>query len=574
MKKRKLLALMLALAMVFSLVLTGCAGGGEEPADEPEQQEEPKDDDTDKPEDTSDSEEDSGLAEEQVLKINWRSEPPNLDPQISQDATSSRILIDTLEGIIRMNDKGQVEEGSGMAKSWDVNEDGTKYTFHLRDAKWSDGKKVTAGDFAFSWKRALAPETGSTYAFIAYDIKNGEAYNTGKIDDPSKVGVTAKDDNTLVVELESPNPAFLSKLQHSTFLPAREDLLEKYGEKYGSEVEYLPSCGPFKITEWAHEQELVMEKNDNYWDADAVKLERIEGVMVRDSNTTMNLYETGQLDWVLVPSQYLEKYKEKLQKSPEAACFYYTFNTKNEFFQNVKIRKAFTMAIDREKILELRTHGITPPAFGFVPPGMPGPGDKTFREANGDQFYDLGKGSEVKDEVNKLFEEGLKEIGKTREDMNGTKFLTYDSDNSLQVAQIWQQAWKENLGVDIEIEQATFKIKIDRENKGDFAFSYSGWIGDYNDPMTFMDMWVTGGSQNTANWSNEEYDKLIKKAQTTSGEERMQAMLDAEKILLDEFPIAPYDFSVRSRLQKPYVKGVIRLPLQMTNGLKYAYIAK
>ncbi|MBS4538288.1 peptide ABC transporter substrate-binding protein, partial [Clostridium sp. D2Q-11] len=171
-------------------------------------------------------------------------------------------------------------------------------------------------------------------------------------------------------------------------------------------------------------------------------------------------------------------------------------------------------------------------------------------------------------------EEGLEEIGKTAEDMNGIKFLTFDGDNAVQRAQIWQQYWNETLGVDVEIEQATFKIKIDRENKGDFAFSYSGWIGDYNDPMTFMDMWVTGGSQNTAKWSNEKYDELIKTAQTTSGPERMEAMLEAERILMEEMPVSPTDHSVKIVMENPKVKGIVRLPLQMTDGLYKAYIVE
>ena len=575
MRKSKLLVLLLVFAMVFSAALAGC-GSGDTPADEnppAEDTNEEETTDTQEEQDTSDEGGDK-MASEQVLKVNWRSEPPSLDPQISQDATSSRILIDTLEGMIRMSHDAKVKEGSGMAKSWDVNEDGTEYTFHLRDANWTDGEPVTADDFKYSWTRALDPATGSTYAFIAYDIKNGQAFNNGEITDPEKLGLEAVDDKTLKVTLERPNPAFLSKLQHSTFLPARKDLVEEYGDKYMSEVEYMVFNGPFVVSEWEHESHLNLEKNPDYWNADSVKLDKVEGAMVKDSNTVMNLYETGELDYVNVPSQYIDQYRDKLETAPEAATFYYTFNTENEFFANKKIRKAFAMAIDREKIQQVRTKGLVPPAFAFVPPGLPGPGDKTFREANGNLFYDLGKGPEVAEEAKKLLDEGLSEIGKTKEDMNGIKFLTYDSDNSLQRAQIWQQYWQENLGIDVKIEQATFKIKIDRENKGDFAFSYSGWIGDYNDPMTFMDMWVTGGSQNTANWSSEEYDRLIKKSQTTTGEERMNAMLEAEKILMEAMPIAPTDHDSKILLVQPYVKDVIRLPLQVTDGLAEAYVTE
>jgi oligopeptide transport system substrate-binding protein len=559
--------MLLIFALVFTVALAGCGDDSDTDSGS---------DDTNTSDDEKDNDvegDDTEMADEQVLRVNWSSEPPSLDPQISQDATSSQILIDSLEGIIRMDEDAVPEEGSGMAESWEVNEDGTEYIFKLRDAKWSDGEPVTAGDFEFSWKRALDPATASTYAFMAYDIKNGEAYNTGEIKDASEVGVMAEDDKTLKVTLEAPNPSFLSKLQHSTFLPSREDKVKEYGDKYASDVEYMVFNGPFTVVEWEHENKLNMEKNPEYWNAENVKLDRIEGVMVTDPNTVMNLYETGELDYVSVPSQYFEQYKDDLTTYPQASTYYYTFNTENEFFKNAKIRKAFAMAIDRTKIQETRTQGIVPPAWAFVPPGLPGLEGQTFRDSNGELLKDLGNGSSA-EEVKKMLDEGLEEIGKTAADMEGIKFLTYDSENSLQVAQIWQQYWKENLGVDVGIEQSTFKIKIDRENKKDFAFSYSGWIGDYNDPMTFMDMWITGGPQNTAGWSSEEYDELIKKAQTTTGDERMQAMMDAEKILMDELPISPVNHSVDVLLENPKMKGVVRLPLQVTDGLYKAYLTK
>ncbi|MBS4538289.1 peptide ABC transporter substrate-binding protein, partial [Clostridium sp. D2Q-11] len=407
MKKSKLLIMLLVFAMVFTVALAGC---GDDTAEEPNESEDPAAGD-DGEEDTDDGEK---LAEEQVLRINWNSEPPNLDPQLSQDATSSRILIDTLEGIVRLNAEGIAEEGLGMAETWDLNDDETVYTFHLRDANWTDGEPVTANDFEYSWKRALDPETASTYAFLAYGIKNAEAYNTGEIDNADELGIKVLDEKTLEVTLERPDPTFLSKLQNSTFLPVREDKIEEWGEKYASDVEYMVFNGPFVVSEWEHESQLNLEKNPDYWNADAVKLERVEGVMVTDSNTRMNLYETGEIDWTEVPSQYLEQYKDKLNTYPEASTFYYTFNVENEFFSNQKIRKAFAMAIDRIKIQEARTQGIVPPAWAFVPPGMPGPEGKTFREANGELIKDLGNGA-TQEEVKALFEEGLEEIGKTAE---------------------------------------------------------------------------------------------------------------------------------------------------------------
>ncbi|MTI65512.1 MAG: peptide ABC transporter substrate-binding protein [Firmicutes bacterium] len=553
MVKSKGLVVLLIVFITASLVLSGCGQDKETNSSN---------------EITSDK-----LAKEQVLRIDWGDEPPSLDPQLTGDLVSGAILIETLEGMIRLDEYGKVKEGSGMAKSWDVTENGTKYTFHLRDAKWSDGKEVTAQDFEYSWKRAIDPETASSYAFLAYDIKNAEKFNKGEIKDADKLGIKALDKKTLEVKLERPNPAFLSKLQTFTFLPSRKDLVEKWGDKYGSEVEYLVSCGPFKVTKWVHEAELILEKNEDYWDKENVKLQKVEGTMIKNSNTAINMYETGALDFTNISAEYLEKYEDVMKKAPVAATYYHAFNTENEFFKNKSIRKAFVLSIDRKRILDLRTNGMYPAAYGFVPPGMPGPGKKTFRQANGDLFYDLGKGDEVKKEAKDLLDKGLKELGKSKEDIDGEiKLLCTEGDSTLALAQIWQQAWKEVLGIDVGIEQATFKIRLDRQDKGDFDLSYTNWWGDYNDPMTFMDMWIKDGSQNMTNWSNPQYDKLIKKAQTTTGDERMEAMLEAEKILMEELPIAPHDFGVKVYIEKPYVKGVVRLPLQILQGLKHAYV--
>ncbi len=560
MKVKKLCALFLVLVLLISLGITACR-----------REEAPEG-----PDDGKDVVPGQDLAEEQVLRLISSSEPPCLDPQLSTDTTSSEILNDCLEGIIRMDEEGIPKKDSGMATNWDVSEDGLVYTFHLRDAKWTDGEPVSADDFAYAWTRVLDPDTASNYAFLAYPIKNAQAYNAREITDANELGIEVVDEKTLKVTLEKPDPIFVSKLQHSTFFPSRKDLVEKYGDEYALDVGKMEWCGPFKVTEWVHEQSIVMEKNEDYWDADTVKLERVEYTINNDSNTAVNMYETEEVDYLGVPSQFIDKYKDQALMIYQAGTRYMIFNTESEFMKNEKIRQSISRGLDRVLYNETRYKGTRPSAYAFVPPGMPGtPIAKTFREANGNElFTDMQQGGEVKSEINKLFEDGLKELGKTKDGIdNKIEYSTTDSDAALQDAQVYQQMWKENLGIKVGIRQQTWKVHLSSIDNGDFDFGYMGWVGDYNDAMTFLDLFVTGGSFNRGKWSNSEYDALIEKANTTLDErERMQAMLDAEKILIDEMAIAPYSYITRLVIERDYVKGIVRLPLLVSSGKKWAYI--
>ncbi|MTI46698.1 peptide ABC transporter substrate-binding protein [Sporosalibacterium faouarense] len=561
MKVSKWIILLLVFALLFTLSLSGCA-----------QDEEPEDQDQDN--DNPNDEDEGEMAENQLLKVNLSAEPPCLDPQLSTDTTSSEILQDTLEGIIRMDQSGQVVEGSGMAESWDISEDGTVYTFHLRDAKWDDGTPVTAGDFEYGWKRLLNPDTASDYTFMAYDIVNAEEYSTGTVTNPDEVGVKATDDKTLEVTLKAPNPVFISKLQHSTFFPSREDLVDEYGDRYASEANLTPSCGPFKVTEWAHESKIVLEKNDEYWDADAVKLDRVEFSMLTNSNSLMGQYKTEQLDYVTVPSQFLDQYKDELQRYNTAATYYYLFNNENEYLKNTKLRKAIRMAIDQTKVYDTLAQGMTDSAYAWIPPGIPGYDGKTFREIAGETLFDdIGTGA-TKDEVVQLVEEAASELGVTADDLDGKiSYLTGDTDSSLKYGEVYQQMISENAGLDTGIEQATWKVRLDRFSEGDFTMAAMGWIGDYNDAMTFMDLFLSDSPQNRARYKNEEFDSYVHDAmEVFDQKERVDAMVAAEKIFIEDMPIAPYSYGTEIYVQRPYVKDIVRLPLQVYDGKKWAYV--
>lgn len=560
MRINKWITLLLLFTLLFTLLLPGCAK-------EPEEGEEPGVGDDGKVDDGK-------LSKNQVLRVNLGSEPPCLDPQLSTDTTSSEILNDTLEGLIRMDNEGVVKKDSGLAIDWKISEDGTVYTFDLKDAVWSDGTPVTAQDFEYAWKRVLDPEVASDYSFMAYDILNAEEYNKGEITDPNEIGIEAVNDKTLKVTLKAANPIFVSKLQHSTFFPSRKDLIDELGARYATEADLVPSCGPFKVAEWQHESKIVLEKNPLYWDADAVKLDRIEFLMISNSNSLMGMYETEQLDYVLVPSQFIEKYEDKLIRKNRASTGYRLFNTENTYLKNMKIRKAFRMALDMTKVYQTLAHGTTDPAFAWVPPGIPGYEGKTFREIAGEKLFDdIGTGV-TKEEIQQLMQEGVDELGVTINDLqNKFSYLTGDTDTSLKYAEVYQQMWEDNAGVTTGIEQATWKVRLDRMNNGDFTITGLGWSGDYNDAMTFMDLFLSDNPQNRSRWGNEEYDSNVQKAQVSFDQkERIDAMIAAEKILINEMPIAPTSYGTDLYAQRPYVKGIVRLPLQVINGKKWAYI--
>lgn len=581
--KKKITSILLAAAMVSTMFLSAC--GGSTPT-------EPTNSDAEKTEVTAETESkgtpeaDAGeakLAAEQVLRINLGSEPPSLDPGTSTDTVSTEVLNACYDGLTRMNKDGQALEGSGIAESWEISEDLLTYTFKLKDAKWSDGSAVTAEDFEYSWKRVLDPNTASQYAFFLYYIEGAEAYNKGE-GSADDVAIKAIDEKTLEVKLAQPTGYFAGLLARPTYMPLKKEFVEKLiadGESYGSDPDKMLFNGPFKLTEWNHEQNLIMEKNEGYWDADSVKLARIKADMIGDKNTPINLFETGDLDAMGVPTEYLPKYRdsEGFRALTRASTWYLQFNMKNDLMANEKIRKALSMTLNRQGfIMGVLNNNGSRVAPGLVPYGMPGMTSKDgdFRAQSPlKDPVDASSGQEVIDEAVKLFEEGLAEVGKTREDFESeVNYLTGDSDVAKKIAQAFQQMWKQSLGVEVPIESTTFKVRLDKESKGDYTISFSGWSGDYNDAMTFMDMFVTDGPYNRVYWSNAEYDALIEKAKNTTGDERIQAMIDAEVILQKEQPLAIIYFPARNVVEKEYVKGILRFPVALDNEYKWAYISE
>jgi oligopeptide transport system substrate-binding protein len=564
MKMKKWIVLTLVFVMVLSLGLSGCKK--QEP--EPTGTEEPGQTGTEQPVEQTGEQ----LADDQLLKINLGADPPDLDPQTTTDQVSFWIINAVYEGLVRLQPDGSIQKGSGMAEDWEISEDGLTYTFKLRDANWSDGTPVTAHDFEYAWKRAIDPAVAAEYAYQFYHIKNAEAYNTEEIKDVNEVGIKALDEKTLQVELVRPTPFFLSLTSFITYIPAQKAAVEKFGEEFASAPDKMVFSGPFMIDEWTREQKLVMVKNSSYWDAEAVKLERIEGDMITDNNTKINLYETGELDTTAVPSEFMEKYKDtpEFESLAEATTWYLQFNMVDKYFSNENIRKAFAYATDRKSYVEnvLADGSIVP--GGLTPGLIPGKGGKEFAENRGNVLpeFDAAKAKEY-------FEKGLSELGITKEQFQEHAFLlTGDSTWWNRTGQAMQQMWKENLGVELRIEAVSFALRLERYNNKDYCISIAGWGGDYNDPMTFMDLFVTNGGNNDAYYSNPEFDALIKKATEETGDARIDAMVEGEKILAKEMPIFPIFHPARVFIQRDYVKGIARFPVGCDTEWKWAYVLK
>ncbi|MFC4100499.1 peptide ABC transporter substrate-binding protein [Paenibacillus xanthanilyticus] len=495
---------------------------------------------------------------EQVFRMNLGAEPPTLDPALMQDQVSSTVMSGLFEGLTRMENGEAV---NAMAEDIQVSEDGLKYTFKIRpDAKWSNGDAVTAHDFEYSWKRTLDPNLNppAPYAYQLYYIKNAEEYNTGKGATVDQVGVKAIDDATLEVELKNPTPYFKSLLSFYTYYPVNKAVVSA-NPAWAAEAETYVSNGPFKLASWAHSDSIDLVPFENYYGKGDIKLSKVHFVMISDASTESNMYETDELDWSgkptgQIPTEQLamliQDKNPELVSQPQASTYYYNFNNTKKPFSNVKVRKALAMAIDRKAIVEKVTKGNEIPAYGFVPPGIHGVnGD--FRDEVTTEYF-----KEDVTEAKKLLAEGLAEEGMTA--IPEFELSYNESDTHKAVAEAIADMWKTNLGITVKTQTVEWKVFLQNRTSLAYDVARAGWGADYNDPMTYIDMWITKGGNNDTGFSNAEYDKLVKEAYATSDQQaRVDAMAKAEKILIgDNMAIMPIFYSSVNTLVKPYVKNV------------------
>lgn len=502
------------------------------------------------------------MDETQELNTFLSAEPKTIDSSRGTDSYSAAILVLTNEGLVgaEATKDGMDKLVPAGAESWKVSEDKKVWTFNLRkDAVWADGKPVKAEDYYYGITRTLNPKVGSTYAFLLYPIKGAKAYNLGegKVED---VGVKVLDDYTLEITLDNPTAYFGQLCYFKTMYPQRKDIVEKYGEAYGSEASQIMANGPYLLKEWVHNSKVTFEKNPKYWNAKEFKLDKINMLIVRDENSRMNLIMNGQVDmgaaskpeWV---NQFMKSGEFVNLKRYALGTNYNLFNTKNEYFKNAKIRKAFVLAIDREELNKVMFNGTFEPAYGFVSKGIL-LGDKEYRTLVPGPIKKL---AEENKDPKALLIEGLKELGKNPDPSQMTvTYLSSGTDSwARKYSEFMQQLYKTKLGVNIKAEFVEWPVYQKRNQELDYDMGGQAWTADYNDPNTFLDMWVSSANIVPNGWKNEKYDKLIEKAALTAdNKEREELFKQAEEILLyEDAVISPTLYRTINNYCRKYVKN-------------------
>ncbi|MHB8481732.1 MAG: peptide ABC transporter substrate-binding protein [Nitrospiria bacterium] len=487
-----------------------------------------------------------------LFRYSIGTEPPTLDPSLATDGTSILIIENLMEGLTRFN--RELIPQPAIAGRWKISPDGKRYLFYLRpDVLWSDGKPLTADDFEYAWKRLLNPSTASEYAYFLYDVENAEAYNQGKLQDPRLVGIRAIEPFILEVRLKKPVTYFTSITTFSVTYPLRKDLIEKYGNHW-TDPERMAVNGPYRLKEWKHEYKLKLEANPTYYGGRA-SCENIDIFVINNPTTALTLYETGSLDMAPLPPEAIDYY----QKSPEYVSqpllreYYYGFNTLTPPFNDVRVRKAFFMAIDREELPRILRGGERP-AYSWIPPGMPG-----YEESAGLRFN-------PEEAARWLTEAGYPE-GK-----NFPKVvLAFNTDtvNAL-IAENIQAQLKRNLHVSVQLENMEWKVYLKKLQLDTPQLFRLGWGADYPDPDNFMNLFVTGGGNNHTHWGSPVYDQMILKASSERNPKARLALYhEAQKILTEEeVPIMPLFVSVQNFLVKPYVKGLETNPMELLDFKK------
>lgn len=567
MKNSKLFWL-LSLVLVLSAFLAACGGGDDDKAETPE---------TDG-DDKAAGEETAGEPDaEQVLNLMESAEIPTMDSSLAEDAVAFNIMNNVNEGLFRLNQENVAEPALAEAEP-EVSEDGLTYTFKLRDAKWSNGEPVTANDFVFSWQRAIDPATGSPYGpyMMAGTIKNAEAIAAGEMD-KAELGVKAVDEKTLEVTLERPTPYFMSLMAFGTFYPLNEAFVTEKGDAYASNSDNLLYNGPFMLTNWdGTGLTWSMEKNPEYWDAETVKLETINVDVVKETSTAINLYTSGEKDRTGLSGEFAMQYAEdpEVVRELEPTIFYLKFNQERNGEEtplaNLNIRKAISMAFNKQDLVDVVL------ANGSLPANYLVPTEFTFDENNADFREVNGDMNEFNaEEAKKFWATGMEELGLTEVTL---EMLGGDSELAKKMDEYMKSQLEENLeGLTLELKAVPFGVRLELDEAQDYDIQNSGWGPDYQDPMTFIDLFVTGSAQNKMSYSNEEFDTLVDQAKGELAQDlagRWEAMAKAEQILIEEdAAIAPIYQRGLMSLQKPYVHDIISHPFGGDYSYKWAYIS-
>jgi len=489
-------------------------------------------------------------------------EPETLDPALITGQLEGRLAYALFEGLFSYGPDGKPIPG--VAEKWEISADKKHYTFHLRhDSKWSDGTPLTAQDFVYSWRRALAPETASEYAYQLYYLKNAKAFNEGTLKDFSQVGVKASDDYTLDVELENPTPFFLDLCAFTTLLPVQKACIEKWGDAW-TKPGHLIGNGAFKLKDWLINDRVSLEKNPNYWNAANIHTQTMDALPVSSAITALNFFYAGQADAILdkslVPSSLLDALKTKpfYHAGPFLGTVFLRFNVTRKPFTDPRVRLAFSLAINKQRISDKVTRAGEPVASSIVPPGTGG-----YQPPAGPQ-YDPEKARALLAEAGYPGGKGFPLV----------HYLYREGPQPENMAVEIQSMLKEVLGIQISLQRQEWKAYLRTMSSLDYDLCAATWVGDYNDPNTFLDMWLTDGGNNRTGWSDAEYDGLIAAAaRETDSAKRFAIFQQAEhKLISEAAPICPLYFYVGIQFFDPEKIGGLQTNLLDEHPLKSLYL--
>lgn len=503
------------------------------------------------------------------LTVNLGYELQSIDPAINDETYGFIYINHAFEGLLTKDINGKIVGGS--SDKWEISEDKLKYTFRIReDAKWSDGKKLTADDFVYSYRRVVDPKTASPIAYLMYYIKNAKDINMGKkqID---TLGVTAIDENTLTIELENPTLYFEDILASGgCYVPVREDIINKYGDDWTWNSESYIGNGAYKMTERKPDELIAFELNTNYWDYKNQVAKKINFVLIADEYISLNAVRTGDVDFSInaPPIGEIESLiKENLMAVSDIIGVYYLdLNNKDKTLSDKRVRKALSLAIDRNYIVSNIGHGKLIAAESFVPPVVKGV-EKSFREESSNFIIANNYSNNIIEAKKLLAEAGYP---------NGENFpileVKVSSGFYTTVLEAIQEMWKNNLNIDVVVRTEESKITLPFRQSGKYQIARTSWTGDYNDPLTMLQIMTSESDINYSGFSNERYDYLINFATTSTNEkDRMEALKEAEAILFEEIPIIPFIYRTDFLVVNPKLKNYIDEPLGRYK-FNYAYI--
>ena len=485
-----------------------------------------------------------------TFTLNIVTEPSSIDPQITTDIPGGTVDELILEGLLRKDKTGK--SVAGIAQKWEKSKDGLVWTFHLRDGvKWSNGDPVTAKDFKAGWIRGLNPDTAGSNASMLFVIKNGEKYNAKKVSE-NEVGIKVIDDKTLQVTLESPTPYFDDLVTFKSFMPLNQKFYNEAKDKYFTEAKYTISNGPYTLEKWTHDSELKFKKNPNYWDAGNVKIDNVE-LKIIATDSAANAFKNKEVDVTAVTFEQAKEFagKPELVKANDGGIYYLLFNTKENVFKNAKVRRAITMAINKEELVNKVLEGSEKLTKTFTPSGIGLNGvskDFAAEVATDQPKFNVA-------EAKKLLAEGLKEEGLS--ELPRFEILFNDTGSRKAIAEYIQESLRNNLGANVELDKVSGKERIERTKKRDYQISLQNWTGDFLDPITYLDLFDSTNANNRGDFKNVKYDELTKIVKSSADPKvRVPAMIQMEKLISEEQPVTILFQKQKLYLVNPKVKNL------------------